>query len=67
MAGTKRQLLRTTISIITIRHHPWIVFFTITITMATTSCHQRHVTPPTTTTIGLEALPRFKTIIKQRQ
>jgi hypothetical protein len=25
------------------------------------------VTPPTTTTIGLEALPRYKTIIKQRQ
>jgi hypothetical protein len=45
MAGTTRQLLHTTtIIIITLRYHPWIIIFTITITMATTSCRQRHLT-----------------------
>jgi hypothetical protein len=44
MAGSKRRHLCTTIIIITIQHHPWIIIFTITITMATTSHRQQHLT-----------------------
>jgi hypothetical protein len=44
MAGTKHRLLCATIIIITIWHNPWIIIFTITITMATTSRHQQHLT-----------------------